>query len=97
MSDLRTETADAAPSLFERIGGVVAIGPLVAQLYERVRADPELAPYLNPNDRPIPRRTFTDLLTDALGGPGRSGSSISTRRIAAGGSRTATSPCSARI
>jgi hemoglobin len=56
-------------SLFERIGGASAIGSLVAALYERLRADPELSPFFRASDRMAQHRTLSDLLTDALGGP----------------------------
>ena len=69
MSDLRTEERFATPALFVRIGGARAIGPLVASLYERVRLDPELAPYFHLTDMAAQHTKLADMLTDVLGGP----------------------------
>ena len=69
MSDLRTDDKVATPSLFARMGGPHAIGPLVASLYKRIRLDPELAPYFHLTDMAAQRTRLADMLTDVLGGP----------------------------
>lgn len=56
-------------SLFLRLGGAPAIAMVVANLYERVRVDPELAGYFHTTDMDIQRRKLGEMLTDVLGGP----------------------------
>ena len=57
------------PSHFERIGGAAAIGAAVDQLYQRILADPALAPYFTGVDLPGLKRHMALLLTTVLGGP----------------------------
>ena len=56
-------------SLFMRLGGAPAIALVVANLYERVRADPELGGYFHTTDMDVQRRKLSEMLTDVLGGP----------------------------
>jgi truncated hemoglobin YjbI len=69
MNETLTNTETPTPSLFIRIGGAPAIAQVVAALYERVRADPELAPYFHLTDIEAQRRKLGEMLADALGGP----------------------------
>lgn len=63
-----TSTSDDE-SFFLRLGGAVAIARLVGALYDRVQADPELAPYFHTTDMDSQRRRLGEMLTDVLGGP----------------------------
>jgi hemoglobin len=58
-----------APTLFERLGGAASIGAAVDLFYDRVLADPELAPYFDGVDTQRLRAHQRAFLTMALGGP----------------------------
>ena len=64
-------TPTAAPSLYERLGGMVSIDVAVDRFYERVVADPELAPFFAPVDMRRLRAHQKAFLAMALGGPRR--------------------------
>ncbi|WP_432561573.1 globin domain-containing protein [Kineococcus sp. SYSU DK003] len=57
------------PSLYERLGGTAGIGAAVEAFYERVVADPQLAPYFAGTDMATLRRHQTALLSQVTGGP----------------------------
>jgi hemoglobin len=56
-------------SLYERLGGSLAIRPVTEALYRRVLADEELAPYFKNADMGRLIAMQTAFLTMALGGP----------------------------
>ena len=58
-----------APSLFERLGGVPAIKLAVEQFYERVLADPELAPFFADTNMAWLKARQNAFFIQALGGP----------------------------
>ena len=64
-----TGMALEAPTLFDRLGGAPAIADLVAKLYERTAADPELSPYFHTADMDVQRRKLAEMIGEALGGP----------------------------
>lgn len=63
------EMALDAPTLFDRLGGAAALAEIVAKLYERTAADPELAPYFHTTDIEVQRRKLSEMIGEALGGP----------------------------
>ncbi len=56
-------------SAFERVGGASGVLAVVERHYERVLADPGLAPYFHGTNLPVQRDKLVALLTEALGGP----------------------------
>lgn len=56
-------------SLYDRIGGEVGITHLVGAFYQRVLADPELAPFFQHTPMDKLRHMQVDFFTMALGGP----------------------------
>jgi len=62
---------DAAPtpSLFERLGGVPAVKLAVEQFYDRVLADPELAPFFADTNMAWLKARQNAFFIQALGGP----------------------------
>jgi hemoglobin len=58
-----------APTLFERLGGAASIGAAVDLFYDRVLADPALAPFFDGVDAARLRAHQRAFLTMALGGP----------------------------
>jgi hemoglobin len=56
-------------SLFDRIGGDLAIAKLVEAFYDRVLADPELAPFFNATSMDTLVRMQHEYFAAALGGP----------------------------
>ena len=60
---------DAGPSLYERLGGAAGVTSVVDDLYRRVLADPELAPFFHDSAVDDVRRHQRELVTAALGGP----------------------------
>lgn len=56
------------PSLFQRIGGEQAIGPLVDEFYERIINDENLAPFFKNSSVDHIRTMQREFLTVALGG-----------------------------
>lgn len=65
-----TAGADAAPSLYEQLGGAAVIRTAVDRFYQRVLADPELAPYFADSNVSSVKRHQALLLAGVLGGPG---------------------------
>ena len=61
------------PTLFRRLGGMLSIDAAVDAFYDRVIADPELAPFFERVDLRDQRRHQKAFLAMALGGPLRSG------------------------
>ena len=59
----------AGVTAFERIGGASTVVTIVERLYERLLADPALAPYFRATRMPIQRDKLVGMLTQALGGP----------------------------
>ena len=66
-----TSTIEAAPTIYERLGGEVSIDVAVDRFYERVVADPELAPFFGGVDVRRLRAHQKAFLAMALGGPRR--------------------------
>jgi hemoglobin len=62
-------TTSTAPTLFERLGGAASINAAVDAFYDRVLADPELAPFFDEVDTARLRAHQRAFLTMALGGP----------------------------
>lgn len=58
-------------SHFDAIGGSFGVRAAVTELYERVSADPEVAPMFAGADMPNLRRHMVDIMTVVLGGPSR--------------------------
>lgn len=56
-------------SLFERLGGVAGVAAVVDEMYRRVLADPELAPFFAQTDMQRLRRMQYHFLASALDGP----------------------------
>jgi hemoglobin len=65
-------TADGeAPNLYQAIGGHAALVAAVDGLYERLLADPELAPFFPVGVGELHRRYVVTMLAEAMGGPYR--------------------------
>jgi hemoglobin len=62
---------DETQNLYEQLGSEVGIGKVVEDFYERILADPDLAPYFASVDLTELRRHQVDFLSAATGGPGR--------------------------
>lgn len=60
---------DHGKSLFDRIGGTPAVERLVTAFYERVLADPELAPFFEKTEMNKLRSMQREFFSAALGGP----------------------------
>lgn len=58
-------------SLYDRIGGEAAIAAMVDEFYDRVLADPELAPFFERTPMDKLRRMQREFFSAALGGPVR--------------------------
>jgi hemoglobin len=58
-------------SLYERIGGEAAVQAAVARFYDKVLADPTLAPFFEGVDMPAQNRKQIAFMTMAFGGPNR--------------------------
>lgn len=75
MTDIDEEPAQAAPTLFERIGGADAVETVVDTFYGRVLADPALAHYFEGRDMERLKRHQRLFVGQALGAkqpyPGR--------------------------
>ncbi|GAB3685637.1 hypothetical protein GCM10028857_16460 [Salinarchaeum chitinilyticum] len=56
-------------SLYDRLGGHDAIRAVVDDFYDRLIDDPELGPFFEDADLEHLRRTQTDFLCEAAGGP----------------------------
>ena len=68
MSD---QTTGATVSDYDAIGGGPAVSAVVNDFYERVLADPQLAPYFEGVDMARLKRHQVLLVTQVLGGPNR--------------------------
>jgi hemoglobin len=56
-------------TLYDRLGGHDAIRAVVDEFYDRLLADPQLGPFFEDADLEQLRRTQTDFLCEAAGGP----------------------------
>lgn len=63
------QTTGGALSDYETVGGGPAVSAVVNDFYERVLADPQLAPYFDDVDLPTLKRHQVLLVTKVLGGP----------------------------
>jgi purine-binding chemotaxis protein CheW len=63
------KAAPRAGSLFERLGGAPAVSAAVDALYERILADPSLAPFFRETDLGALKRKQVAFLAQAFGGP----------------------------
>lgn len=59
----------AVASLFEKLGGTVAIQAVVDEFYQRVLADAELEPYFAHTDMDQQTKHQVNFISMALGGP----------------------------
>lgn len=64
-----SDTAHTADTLYARLGGTPAVRSIIDELYERARADDELAGYFHATDMDVQRRKLTEMIGEALGGP----------------------------
>jgi hemoglobin len=62
-------TQAPAPTIYERLGGLVSIDVAVDQFYDRLVGDPELAPFFDPVVLRRLRAHQKAFLAMALGGP----------------------------
>jgi hemoglobin len=62
-------TQAPAPTIYERLGGLVSIDVAVDQFYDRVVGEPELAPFFDRVDLRRVRAHQKAFLAMALGGP----------------------------
>jgi hemoglobin len=62
-------TRTPAPTIYERLGGLVSIDVAVDQLYDRLAGDPELAPFFDRVDVRRLRAHQKAFLATALGWP----------------------------
>jgi hemoglobin len=62
-------TQAPAPTIYERLGGLVSIDVAVDQFYDRVVGEPELAPFFDRVDLRRLRAHQKTFLAMALGGP----------------------------
>lgn len=65
------QTGEHRPSLFERLGGEAAIEAAVVSFYERVMADPTLAPFFDGFDMDAQIKKQIAFMTMAFAGPNR--------------------------
>lgn len=56
-------------TLYERLGGHEGIRAVVDDFYDRLVADEEIGPFFEGSDMELLRRTQTDFLCEAAGGP----------------------------
>src|SRR3954467_10542141 len=72
MTDQSTDQStdqQATQTAYARLGGSDPVRVVVQRFYERVLADPALAPYFEGVDMTIQRRHFALLVVQLLGGP----------------------------
>lgn len=62
-------STDERATLYERLGGKSGIAAIIARFYDRVRADPELAPFFEHTSMEILKRMQTEFFGVALDGP----------------------------
>jgi hemoglobin len=67
--EITVSTSTVAPSLFEQLGGAVAISAVVEDFYARVLADETLRPVFAEIDLDHLRRHQARFMSYALGGP----------------------------
>jgi hemoglobin len=60
---------DTAASAYDSLGAETGLRSAVDKLYDRIHADPLLAPYFAGVDMPTLRRHQVDMLSAATGGP----------------------------
>ena len=60
---------DSGSSIYDRIGGEAGIAGMVDKFYERVLADPELAPYFKNTSMDKQQRMQREFFGAATGGP----------------------------
>jgi hemoglobin len=65
------QTASPTPTLFERLGGEAAIEAAVVGFYERVMADPTLAPFFDGFEMGAQIKKQIAFMTMAFAGPNR--------------------------
>lgn len=58
-----------ATTLFDKLGGKVAIETMVNEFFKRVLGDRELNPYFANTDMPRTKKHFADYISMSLGGP----------------------------
>jgi hemoglobin len=63
------ELGSSGPTLFERLGGEAAIEAAVVDFYERVMADPTLAPFFSHLDMTAQIKKQIAFMSMAFGGP----------------------------
>jgi hemoglobin len=56
-------------TLYDRLGGHDGIRAVVDDFYDRLEADEDLGPFFEGSDMELLRRTQTDFLCEAAGGP----------------------------
>ncbi len=61
--------SETGNTLYDRIGGEAAVSRLIDRFYERVLADPELAPFFASTSMDTLRRMQREFLGKALDGP----------------------------
>ncbi|OYP28218.1 group I truncated hemoglobin [Rhodopirellula sp. MGV] len=61
--------SDSTPVLFDRLGGTSAVAEIVQLMYERVLADPELAPFFEGASMERLRQMQYHFLASAFDGP----------------------------
>ena len=61
--------SDEAKVLFERLGGASAVADIVNEMYDRVLADPELAPFFGDTSMDHLRKMQFHFLASAFDGP----------------------------
>lgn len=61
--------ADAAETLFEHLGGSTGVAELVHDMYARILADPDLAPFFENVEMDRLRRMQFQFIASALDGP----------------------------
>ena len=61
--------SEPKPSPYDRIGGEAGIEKLVGEFYERVLADPALAPFFHHGSMDRLRAMQKEFFSEALGGP----------------------------
>jgi hemoglobin len=64
-----SDEPDKIPSLWERLGGTEGADALIEAFYERVLADPELAPFFEDASMDRLRKMQREFFSVALGGP----------------------------
>jgi hemoglobin len=68
---MTTESGAAGASIYDAIGGRPAVRAAVDGLFERLLADPELAPFFPRGASEVHRAYLVTFLGEALGGPER--------------------------